>query len=86
MDYFTKLRAEIERDADARIETAQAILAEAEAHKANVLALLAETRAELVEDLSTVRQNVKDYIAMTSGQPEPTSKWDNKPFKFKPLG
>ena len=70
MDYFTKLRAEIERDADARIETAQAILAEAEAHKANVLALLEETRAELVEDLSTVRQHVKEYIAMSNGQPE----------------
>lgn len=76
MDYFTKVRLEIERDADARIETAQAILAEAEAHKATVLALLAETRAELVQDLATVQTKFHAYTASV-GEPVPA-------FKFTP--
>ena len=76
MDYFTKVRAEIERDADARIATAKAILAEAETHKATVLALLAETRAELVEDVVRVQTKVRAYNA-SLGESVPA-------FKFTP--
>jgi hypothetical protein len=82
MNAMVQLRAKILADSNARIETAKATLAEAEAHKASVLALLAGSRAELVEAMATVRQ----HIPASLGQPEPTSKWGNKPFKFKLLG
>jgi hypothetical protein len=58
MNAMRKLRGMILADSNARIETAKAILAEAEAHKAIVLDLLAKGREELVEDLATVEKKL----------------------------
>jgi hypothetical protein len=60
MNAMRKLRGLILADSNARIETAKAVLAEAEAHKAIVLDLLAKGREELVENLAEAEAHMND--------------------------
>ena len=62
MNAMTQIRAKILADSNARIETAKATLAEAEAHKAIVLDLLAKGREELVEDLATIPASLGESV------------------------